>query len=116
VISLRLRVAVREDASWADLLSVMRSLERTDLAAVFGPALSALTLQLQPAIVRPAVAAVVEDYTIYAWRLGLARKLQIFRDTYAMLNDEAQTARGDVLEVIIILLIVTEVILGLVRH
>jgi hypothetical protein len=51
-----------------------------------------------------------------AWRLGLARKLQIFRDTYAMLNDEAQTARGNVLEVIIILLIVTEVILGLVRH
>jgi hypothetical protein len=50
------------------------------------------------------------------WRLGLARKLQIFRDTYAMLNDEAQTARGNVLEVIIILLIVTEVILGLVRH
>ena len=37
-------------------------------------------------------------------------------DTYAMLNDEAQVARGNVLEVIIILLIVTEVILGLVRH
>jgi uncharacterized Rmd1/YagE family protein len=33
-----------------------------------------------------------------------------------MLNDEAQVARGNVLEVIIILLIVTEVILGLVRH
>ena len=268
----------------ADLLSVMRPIERTNLAAVFGPALSALTHQLQPAIVRPAVAPVVEDYTICrltrlcddagasvppsglddralvelllgeprvltedarrnllsrrfsyteqdlgraelgrraggraggrrsgrrvsarvrqraaarapgvrrlsrrgapqlydraslarrgpaailvrrfenvlaglhtlvadttevvervenglkvtndvylariyqaalalfredAWRLGLARKLQIFRDTYAMLNDEAQTARGNVLEVIIILLIVTEVILGLVRH
>jgi hypothetical protein len=284
VISLRLRVALHEGACWADLLAVMRSLERTDLSAVFGPALSALTLQLQPAIVRPAVAPVVEDYTICrltrladgagasvppsglddralvelllgeprvltedarrnllsrrfsyteqdlavlswdaalvvepatsdqdvefllefanaqllelrvydayldaelpqlydraslarrgpaailvrrfenvlaglhtlvadttevvervenglkvtndvylariyqaalalfredAWRLGLARKLQIFRDTYAMLNDEAQTARGNVLEVIIILLIVTEVILGLVRH
>jgi hypothetical protein len=51
-----------------------------------------------------------------AWRNGLARKLQIFRDTYAMLNDEAQTARGNVLEVIIILLIVTEVVLGLLRH
>ena len=53
---------------------------------------------------------------VRAIRLGLARKLQIFRDTYAMLNDEAQVARGNVLEVIIILLIVTEVILGLVRH
>jgi hypothetical protein len=51
-----------------------------------------------------------------AWRNGLARKLQIFRDTYAMLNDEAQTARGNMLEVIIILLIVTEVVLGLLRH
>ena len=50
-----------------------------------------------------------------AWRLGLARKLQIFRDTYAMLNDEAQTARGNMLEVVIILLIVIEVVMGLVR-
>jgi hypothetical protein len=284
VISLRLRVTLPEPAQWRDLLTIMRSLERTDLASVFGRALSALTHQIQPAIVRPAVAPVVEDYTICrltrltdatgaavppsglddralvelllgepraltedarrnlisrrfsyteqdlavlswdaalvveptagdqdvefllefanaqllelrvydayldaelpqlydraslarrgpaallvrrfenvlaglhtlvadttevvervenglkvtndvylariyqaalalfredAWRLGLARKLQIFRDTYAMLNDEAQTARGNVLEVIIILLIVTEVILGLVRH
>jgi len=51
-----------------------------------------------------------------AWRLGVARKLGIFRDTYAMLNDEAQTARGNVLEVIIILLIVIEVVMGLIRH
>jgi uncharacterized Rmd1/YagE family protein len=50
-----------------------------------------------------------------AWRLGLARKLRNFRDTYAMLNDEAQTARGNVLEVIIILLIVIEVVMGLIR-
>jgi uncharacterized Rmd1/YagE family protein len=33
-----------------------------------------------------------------------------------MLNDEAQTARGNVLEVIIILLIVIEVVMGLLRH
>jgi hypothetical protein len=51
-----------------------------------------------------------------AWRNGLARKLPIFRDTYAMLNDEAQTARGNMLEVILILLIVIEVILGLLRR
>ena len=284
VISLRLRIAVREQATWQDLVGSMRSVERKDVAAVFGPALAALTQQLGPAIVRPRIAPVVEEYTICrltrladaadrtvspaslddraivelllgeprpltedarrnllsrrfsyteqdlavlswdaalvvepaaadqdvefllefanaqllelrvydayldaelpqlydraslarrgpaallvrrfenvlaglhtlvadttevvervenglkvtndvflariyqaalalfredAWRLGLARKLQIFRDTYAMLNDEAQVARGNVLEVIIILLIVTEVILGLVRH
>jgi hypothetical protein len=284
VISLRLRIPVREQATWQDLVGSMRAVERTDVSAVFGPGLAALTQQLGPAIVRPSIAPVVEEYTICrltrladaagravapgslddraivelllgeprpltedarrnllsrrfsyteqdlavlswdaalvvepaaadqdvefllefanaqllelrvydayldaelpqlydrasltrrgpaallvrrfenvlaglhtlvadttevvervenglkvtndvflariyqaalalfredAWRLGLARKLQIFRDTYAMLNDEAQVARGNVLEVIIILLIVTEVILGLVRH
>jgi len=48
------------------------------------------------------------------WRLGLARKLQIFRDTYAMPNDDAQTARGSVLEVIIIILLIAiKVVMGL---
>ena len=284
VISLRLRVAVPEGTAWGELVAVARGLERADLAGVFGPALSSLTAQLQPAIAKPGIAPVAEDYTICrlygmrradgapaapaaledgalaelllgearaltedarrhllsrrfsytdqdltvlswdaalvvepaqadqdvefllefanaqllelrvydayldaelpqlydraslarrgpaallvrrfehvlaglhtlvadttevvervenglkvtndvylariyqaaltlfredAWRLGLARKLQIFRDTYAMLNDEAQTARGNVLEVIIILLIVIEVVMGLIRH
>lgn len=284
VISLRLRVDLPDGAPWSDLVGVARALERTDLAAIFGPALALLTSQLAPAIVRPAIAPVAEDYTICrlvglrdgsgtavsptalddtalvelllgepraltedarryllsrrfsyteqdltvlswdaalviepsaadqdvefllefanaqllelrvydayldaelpllydraslarrgpaallvrrfehvlaglhtlvadttevvervenglkvtndvylariyqaalalfredAWRLGLSRKLGIFRDTYAMLNDEAQTARGNVLEVIIILLIVIEVVMGLLRH
>jgi hypothetical protein len=284
VISLRLRVALPEGTPWPAAVSLMRALERTDLAGVFGPTLSQLTAQLAPAIVRPAIAPVAEDYTICrltrladargrpvspgalddgalaelllgeprpltddarrhllsrrfgytehdltvlswdaalvvepqaadqdvefllefanaqllelrvydayldaelpqlydraslarrgpaallvrrfehvlaglhtlvadttevvervenglkvtndvylariyqaalalfredAWRLGLARKLGIFRDTYAMLNDEAQTARGNVLEVIIILLIVIEVVMGLLGH
>jgi hypothetical protein len=283
VISLRLRVAVPDATTWLDLLALARRLERTDLGLVFGPTLGALVAQLRPAIERPAIAPVVEDYTVWrftrlresgaavtparlddsalaalllgesrpltedarknllsrrfsytdqdltvlswdaalvaeplvsdqdvefllefanaqllelrvydayldaelpqlydrallarrgttallvrrfenvlaglhtmvadttevvervenglkvtndvylariyqaaltlfreeAWRNGLGRKLQIFRDTYAMLNDEAQTARGNVLEVIIILLIVTEVVLGLLRH
>jgi len=284
VISLRLRVPVLEGTPWKDLVGMARMLERIDLAGVFGPALSSLASQLQPAITKPGVAPVVEDYTICrltalqraeggatapsalddaalaelllgesraltedarrhllsrrfsytdqdltvlswdaalvvepvqpdqdvefllefanaqllelrvydaeldaelpllydraslarrgptallvrrfehvlaglhtlvadttevvervenglkvtndvylariyqaalalfredAWRLSLARKLQIFRDTYAMLNDEAQTARGNVLEVIIILLIVIEVVMGLIRH
>lgn len=284
VISLRLRSGVPDGTAWPDLVALMRSLERADLASVFGPALKSLTSQLQSAIVRPGIAPVAEDYTICrlvrlcdtagaavppsglddpalvelllgepralsedarrnllsrrfsytehdlavlswdaalvvepaagdqdvefllefanaqllelrvydayldaelpqlydraslarrgpaallvrrfehvlaglhtlvadttevvervenglkvtndvylariyqaalalfredAWRLGLARKLQIFRDTYAMLNDEAQTARGNMLEVIIILLIVIEVVMGLIRH
>ena len=284
VISLRLRVDLPDGAPWADMVGVARALERADLAGVFGPALSQLTSQLSPAITRPAIAPVSEDYTICrltslrdasgavappsavddvalvelllgeprpltedarrnllsrrfsytehdlavlswdaalvvepapgdqdvefmlefanaqllelrvydayldaelpqlydraalarrgagallvrrfehvlaglhtlvadttevvervenglkvtndvylariyqaalamfredAWRLSLARKLGIFRDTYAMLNDEAQTARGNVLEVIIIILIVIEVVMGLIRH
>ena len=284
VISLRSRVPVPEGTEWRDLVRMSRSLERLDLSGVFGPALSSLISQLQPAITKPGVAPVVEDYTICrltalrrveegatapsalddaalaelllgesraltedarrhllsrrfsytdqdltvlswdaalvaepvqsdqdvefllefanaqllelrvydayldaelpllydraslarraptallvrrfepvlaglhtlvadttevvervenglkvtndvylariyqaalalfredAWRLSLARKLQIFRDTYSMLNDEAQTARGNVLEVIIILLIVIEVVMGLIRH
>lgn len=284
VISLRLKVPVPEETPWADLLALSRSLERADLASLFAPALALLTSQLRPAIVRPALAPVAEDYTICrlikvcdaqgaaippsgfddtalvelllgeprtltedarrhllsrrfsytdqdltvlswdaalvlepsagdqdvefllefanaqllelrvydayldaelpqlydraslarrgpaallvrrfehvlaglhtlvadttetvervenglkvtndvylariyqaalalfredAWRLGLSRKLQIFRDTYAMLNDEAQTARGNVLEVIIILLIVIEVVMGVIRR
>ena len=283
VISLRLRVPVADGTPWVDLLGLARRLERSDLGLIFGPALGALVAQLKPAIERPAIAPVVEDYTVWrftrlregaatvtpaclddsalaglllgearpltedarrnllsrrfsytdqdltvlswdaalvaeplvsdqdvefllefanaqllelrvydayldaelpqlydrallarrgttallvrrfenvlaglhtmvadttevvervenglkvtndvylariyqaaltlfreeAWRHGLERKLQIFRDTYAMLNDEAQTARGNILEVIIILLIVTEVILGVLRH
>jgi hypothetical protein len=284
VISLRLRVDLPDGTPWSDLVALARALERADLAGVFGPALALLTSQLAPAIVRPAIAPVAEDYTICrlvglrdgsgagvsptalddtalvelllgepraltedarryllsrrfsyteqdltvlgweaalvvepsvadqdvefllefanaqllelrvydayldaelpqlydraslarrgpaallvrrfehvlaglhtlvadttevvervenglkvtndvylariyqaalalfredAWRLGLSRKLGIFRDTYAMLNDEAQTARGNVLEVIIILLIVIEVVMGLLRH
>lgn len=284
VISLRLRVDVPNDTPWPELIRVTRAIDRADLANVFGPALAQLTAQLRPAIVRPAIAPVAEEYTIVrlvrlctatgdaaptdtlddtalvelllgeprtltedarrqllsrrfsyteqdltvlswdaalvleptaadqdvefllefanaqllelrvydayldaelpqlydraslarrgpaallvrrfehvlaglhtlvadttevvervenglkvtndvflariyqaalalfredAWRLGLSRKLGIFRDTYAMLNDEAQTARGNVLEVIIILLIVVEVVLGLIRH
>jgi hypothetical protein len=284
VISLRLRVELPAGAPWANLVGLARTLERANLAAVFGPALAQLASQLSPAITRPAIAPVSEDYTICrltalrdasgavaapsavddvalvelllgeprvltedarrnllsrrfsyteqdlavlswdaalvvepavgdqdvefvlefanaqllelrvydayldaelpqlydraslarrgpaailvrrfehvlaglhtlvadttevvervengvkvtndvylariyqaalalfredAWRHGVARKLGIFRDTYAMLNDEAQTARGNVLEVIIILLIVIEVVMGLLRH
>jgi hypothetical protein len=284
VISLRVHVSVPEGTRWPDLVALVRALDRADLQAIFGPALSQLTSQLAPAITRPGIAPVAEDYTICrlggllaadgaavapgvlddhalaelllgepraltedarrhllsrrfsytdqdltvlswdaalviepvradqdvefllefanaqllelrvydayldaelpqlydraslarrgptallvrrfehvlaglhtlvadttevvervenglkvtndvylariyqaalalfredAWRLGLTRKLGIFRDTYAMLNDEAQTARGNVLEVIIILLIVIEVVMGLIRH
>jgi hypothetical protein len=50
-----------------------------------------------------------------AWRNGIERKLEIFRETYAMLNGEAQASRSELLEMVVILVIVAELVLGLVR-
>ncbi|MDX2185134.1 MAG: hypothetical protein SFW08_14245 [Gemmatimonadaceae bacterium] len=50
-----------------------------------------------------------------AWRAGIDRKLVILRETYAMLNAEAQAARGEALEVSIVVLIVLELVLALIR-
>lgn len=52
-----------------------------------------------------------------AWRSGIDRKLEIIRDTYAMLNAEAQAWRAEVLEIAIVLLIVAELVVALAgRH
>ena len=50
-----------------------------------------------------------------AWRRGVDRKLQIFRDTYVMLNGESQVARAELMEVIIVVLIAAELFLGIFR-
>jgi len=49
------------------------------------------------------------------WRAGIDRKLSIIRETYGMLNAESQSARGEVLEVAIVALIVIEIVLSLFR-
>jgi hypothetical protein len=51
-----------------------------------------------------------------AWRAGIDRKLAIIRETYGMLNAEAQAWRAEALELAIVLLIVAEIVLGLVRR
>ena len=51
------------------------------------------------------------------WRKGIERKLTIIRETYEMLDAEAQAGRAEVLEVMVVLLIVAEIVLALVlRH
>ena len=55
-----------------------------------------------------------ELYRARTWRAGIDRKLTIIRDTYAMLNGEAQTRRAELLELAIVLLIVFEIVLSLV--
>lgn len=60
--------------------------------------------------------AALDLFRAPAWRRGIERKLEIFRSTYAMLSDEAQSARAELLEVAIVFLIVAELVLGLVRR
>lgn len=56
--------------------------------------------------------AALELFRATAWRRGIERKLEIFRSTYAMLNGEAQSARAELLEIAVIVIIVAEVVLG----
>ena len=60
--------------------------------------------------------AALELFRGRAWRAGIDRKLTIIRETYAMLNDEQQSARSEALEVAIVLLIVLEILLAIFRH
>lgn len=48
-----------------------------------------------------------------AWRAGIDRKLGIIRETYGMLNSEAQVTRAEVLEITIVLLILFEILMAL---
>lgn len=57
--------------------------------------------------------AALEIFRGRAWRAGIDRKLAIIRDTYAMLNGEAQSRRAEALELAIVLLIVAEIVMAL---
>jgi len=61
-------------------------------------------------------AAALEIFRGRAWRASIDRKMALLRETYEMLNDEAQAARAEALEVIIVVLIVVEIVLGLLRR
>lgn len=58
-------------------------------------------------------AAALEIFRGRVWRAGIDRKLSIIRDTYGMLNDEAQAARSEILEISIVVLILAEMLLAL---
>ncbi len=59
--------------------------------------------------------AALELFRGRAWRAGIDRKLAILRETYAMLNDEAQAARSETLEIAIVVLIVGEIVMAFLR-
>lgn len=60
-------------------------------------------------------ASALEIFRGRAWRSGIDRKLGIIRETYSMLNSEAQVSRSEVLEMTIILLIVFEIVMAFVN-
>jgi hypothetical protein len=60
--------------------------------------------------------AAMEIFRARTWRAGIDRKLGFLRDTYEMLNAESQAARAEALEIIIVLLIVAELLLGIFRR
>ena len=59
--------------------------------------------------------AALDVFRARQWRAGIDRKLSIIRETYGMLNAESQSARGEVLEIAIVALIVIEIVLSLFR-
>ena len=55
----------------------------------------------------------LEIFRARAWRAGIDRKLGIIRETYEMLNAQAQAVRSELLEATIVALIVFELVLAL---
>ncbi len=59
--------------------------------------------------------AAARRFYLHEWNLTISRKLEIIDDLYEMLNDRARTTQGQMLELIIILLILVELVIGLLR-
>ena len=59
--------------------------------------------------------AALDVFRDRAWRAGIERKLGIIRETYSMLNAEAQSARMEALELIIVALIAVELVAPFLR-
>lgn len=59
--------------------------------------------------------AALEIFRGREWRAAIDRKLAIIRETYVMLNAEAQAARSEALEVLIVILITAEILLAILK-
>ena len=60
--------------------------------------------------------AAIGIFRAESWRSGIERKVRIIRDTYTMLNAEAQYRRAEFLEVTVIVLIALEILLAMFWH
>ncbi len=61
-------------------------------------------------------AAALDLYRVPLVTAAVNRKIAIIRDTYQALYDEASSARSELMEIAVILLILSEVVLALIRH
>lgn len=61
-------------------------------------------------------AAALDVFRVRLVSAAVERKLAIIRDTYSALYDEASSARSELMEVAVIVLILVEVVLALLRH
>ena len=58
-------------------------------------------------------ASALELFRVRSWANGVEKKLELMRDTYRALYDEAATARAEILEAAIVVLIVLEIVLAI---
>lgn len=61
-------------------------------------------------------ASALETFRVRAMHAGVERKLEIVRDTYRALYEEASSSRAELMEVTVIVLIAVEVVLAVFRH
>jgi hypothetical protein len=57
--------------------------------------------------------AALEQHRVPSWSAGVHRSLELVRDAYTALNDEATSARAEYLEIAIVLLIAVDIVLVL---
>ena len=50
------------------------------------------------------------------WEKSIGRKLEVLEGVYEVLSDQASHFRSELLEVLVVLLIVTEIVITLVKH
>lgn len=59
--------------------------------------------------------AAARRFYLQEWEADIARKLEIIGELYQLLNDRVETAQGQTLELVVIVLILIEIIMGLVH-
>ncbi len=59
--------------------------------------------------------AAASRFYLHEWETDISRKLEIIGELYQLLNDRVETAQSQTLELVVIILILIEIIMGLVR-